>query len=144
MIGRQFEGGQFIRFTYTAPGTSDSYKEAFVLNPSWNGKVQALDLKRMTPAEADVVRAIMDPQNKGKQHRIPLVNDVFRRMDPIELISNPIGFYQRFVKPFIHGKDVYRQYWPSRMSGIQVIKQSEAVAHVQNPMGAMRKPLFKK
>lgn len=144
MIGRQFEGGQFIRFTYHGFNTQDPFKEVLVLNPSWNGKMQGLDLKRMTPAEVEVLRAVMDPASKGKPHRLPLVNDILRRLDPLELVSNPIAFWQRFIKPFIHGSDVYRQYWPARMYGIQVMKQSEAVSHVQNPKSSWNKPLFKK
>lgn len=144
MIGRPFEAGSFIRFTYRGDDTKDQFKEVLVLNPAWNGKLQTLDLKRMTPAEAEVLKAILDPASKGKQHRIPIVNDVLRRMDPLELITNPVAFYGRFVKPFIHGKDIYRQYFPSRMSAVQVIKGSAVVGHVQNPATAWKKPLFKK
>lgn len=144
MIGRQLEAGSFIRFTYQGEKTDQPFKEALVLNPSWNGKMHGIDLKRLTPAEVEVLRAIMDPATKQKPHRIPMVNDILRRMDPVELIKNPVGFYARFVKPFIHGKDCYRQYWPSRMSAIQTIKGSEVTGHVENPMGAWRRPLFKK
>lgn len=144
MIGRQLEAGSFIRFTYKGVNTEDPFKEVLVLNPSWNGKMQAIDVKRLTPAEAEVLRAVMDPETKKRQHRIPMVNDILRRMDPVELATNPVAFYQRFVKPFIHGKDVYRTYWPQRMSAVQTIKNTEVTGHVQNPMGSWRKPLFQK
>lgn len=128
---------------------SDPHKEAFVLHPNWNGKMHALDLKRVTPAEQQVLRAIMDPATatavKGGQWPVegvpsyPLIRDVLLRMDPTELIKNPLAFYQRFVKPFIRDKDCYRQYFPQYVSGLQVIEESKVVGQVTNP-----KPLFHK
>lgn len=153
--------GQFIRFTYMPPRPqarkkfgvpqppSDPHKEVMVLNPSWNNKLHGIDLARITPAEVQVLRAIMDPKNK--QHfdqtgqlpqgapTYPLITDVFRRMDPVQLIKNPLAFYGQFVKPFIRDHDAYRQYWPQYMSGITVIKESQVRGAVFNP-----KPLFRK
>jgi hypothetical protein len=86
--------------------TGDKFKEVFVLTPLWQNKMHGLDLKRCTPAEREVLEAILDPDLKDKPHRIPLVNDIKRRMDPIELIRNPVVFYTKFVKPFMRKKDI--------------------------------------
>lgn len=160
-FGSSTQPGQFIRFTYTPPGArqrpkfgvpqppSDPHKEVMVLNPSWQNKMHGIDLKRVTPAEVQVLRAIMDPKNKQEFDRTgqlpegaptyPLVMDVFRRMDPTQLVRNPMAFYSQFVKPFMRDKDAYRQYFHSFMSGIQVIKESQVRGAVFNP-----KPLFRK
>ena len=137
----QFEAGSMIRFTYRSQHSEDPYKDVFVLHPNWQGKMHGIDLKRLTPAEKKVVEAIMDPdyQSGKKQHAYPLVNDILRRMNPIEDIKNPMTFYQRFVKVFIRNKDVYRTYYPARMSSIQLIKKSTVEGHVFNP-----RPLFHK
>lgn len=159
-FGSATQPGQFIRFTYMvhrapvrpgsiAPPPSDPRKEVMVLNPNWNGKMHGIDLRRVTPAEVQVLRAIMDPKNKQAFDQTgqlpqgaptyPLIIDVFRRMDPQQLIRNPLAFYGQFVKPFIRDKDCYRQYWHQYMSGIQVIRESQVRGAVFNP-----KPLFKK
>jgi len=128
---------------------SNPMKDVFVLHPHWNNKVHGLDLARVTPAEQQVLKAIMDPKTAAtvKQGHwpvegvpnYPLIRDVCMRMDPTELIKNPLAFYQRFVKPFIRDKDCYRQYWPNYMYGLQVVKETQVKGPVMNP-----KPLFKK
>lgn len=161
MFGSAAQAGQFIRFTYTPPRNrvrtkfgvpqqpSDPRKEVMVLNPQFAGKMHAIDLARITPAEVQVLRAIMDPKNKQTFDQTgqlpqgaptyPLLLDIFRRMDPVQLIRSPMAFYSQFVKPFIRDKDCYRQYFPQYMSGIQVIKESQVRGAVFNP-----NPLFKK
>ncbi len=128
---------------------SDQSKEAFILHPNWNGKVHALDTGRITPAEIQVLQAIMDPNVKAQVDAgqwpiegvpaYPLVRDILRRMDPVQLINNPLAYYQRLIKPFIRSKDCYRQYWPQFMFGLQVIAESHVAGPMTNP-----KPLFKK
>lgn len=149
--GPRFEVGDFIRFHYTHAGFKrnrtpgdlhDPNKEVWVLNPNWGGKLHGIDLARITPAEKDVLRQIMDPKVKSGETppRYPLVGDIVRRLDPIEDIKNPASFYQRFVKPFLRNKDAYRQYWLTLMSGIQVVEPSSSGGSLTtNP-----NPLFKK
>lgn len=138
--GQNFEAGSMIRFTYMADGVEDRYKEVLVLHPNWNGKMHALDLKRMTPAQVKVIEAIFEPNTKGANHPYPLVRDILRRMDPLTEIKNPVSFYQKFCKPFLRtAGDVYRTYWPAKMSGVTVIKKSAVEGRVFNP-----KPLFHK
>jgi hypothetical protein len=137
----QFQPGAIVRFTYQA-SEEDPFKEVLVLHPGWQGKVHALDLKRVTPAEREVLQAIFDPASKGGRHRIPLVNDILRRMDPVVLVKNPIGFYQRMVKPFLRtAGDCYRQYWPQYIVNAQVVERTKVEGKVTNPAAA---PLFKK
>jgi hypothetical protein len=131
------------------PPPSDANKEVFILHPNWNGKMHAIDLGRVTPAEIQVLHAIMDPNVKSQVDagvwpvegvpNYPLVRDILRRMDPVQLINNPLAFYQMMVKPFIRNKDCYRQYWPQFVLGLQVIAET----HVNGPM-INPKPLFKK
>jgi hypothetical protein len=128
---------------------SDKSKQVLVLHPNWNNKIQAIDLARITPAEQQVLKAIMDPNVKAKVDAgtwpvegvppYPLVRDILARMDPVELIKNPLAFYTRLVKPFIRNKDCYRQYWPQYVFGVKVIEESHVQGHVTNP-----RPLFKK
>lgn len=135
--------GVVLRFTYTHrvidEHSGDRYKEILVLNPSWRGKVHGIDMKRLTAAQREVLLAIFDPQWKTKPHRLPMVNDVLRRMDPVEDVKNPQSFYQKFVWIFLHNVDAYRQYWPGRMSGVTVVRQTQVRGGTYNP-----KPLFKK
>jgi hypothetical protein len=159
-FGSATQPGQFVRFTYMPPRPkpskfgvprppSDPRKEVMVLNPNWQGKMHAIDLHRVTPAETQVLRAIMDPKNKQEfdatgqlpkgAPTYPLIMDVFRRMDPTQMIRNPMAFYSQFVKPFIRDKDCYRQYFHQYMSGITVIRESQVRGAVFNP-----KPLFRK
>lgn len=129
---------------------SDPSKEVFVLHPMWNNKVHGLDLKRITPAEQGVLRAIMNPDVVAKVKagqwpidNVPnyqLIRDVCLRLDPTELIKSPLAFYQRFVKPFIRDKDVYRQFHTQYIFGLQVVQESQAQpGPMSNPA-----PLFKK
>jgi len=69
----------------------------------------------------------------------PLLRDILRRCDPTELIKSPIAFYQQLIKPFIRGKDVYRQYHPQFISNVHVVQETKVVGHITNPA-----PLFKK
>jgi hypothetical protein len=143
----RFEAGTRLKFTYTGPDQEalTRYKEIFVLNPNYQGKVHALDLKRMTPAQIQVIDAIFDPdyQTGKKKHPYALVNDILRRMNPSEDIKNPLSFYQRFVKPFLRtAGDCYRQYWPQHMSGVQIVKKSSMEGKQISPMNG--KPLFHK
>jgi len=130
-----FNRGDIIRFTY--PSRNDRFKQVFVIHELWNGKMHALDMKRMTVAEREVLTIVMDPKMKGKRHRIPLVNDILARMDPPTLLENPVSFYNQFVKQFIKDKDVYRTFYPPKMTGIQKVKSGDRVMSV---MGG--KPLF--
>ena len=136
-FGPVAEAGDFIKFTYTGPKTEDRYKEVLVLHPGWNGEMHAIDLKRVTPAERRVLEAIMDPKTKEKGHPYPLVNDILRRMDPIEELKNPLSFYHKFVKPFIRDKDCYRRYKLVNVTGVQTMQKSAMEGRQINP-----KPLF--
>lgn len=140
-----FKAGQFVRFTYNRPPeamdkfSGDRHKEVFVLNPQWLGEMHGLDLKRLTVAEREVLVEIFHPSMKAGKSKLPLVNDILRRMDPRREITNPMSFYQKFVKPFMNGKDVYRKYKPARMQNVTVSRQSTVLGRVTNP-----KPLFHK
>lgn len=135
------QAGSIVQFHYAAPKTTDREKQVLVLHPNWRGQVHALDLKRMTPAEQKVILAIMDPETKKNgSHPYPLVNDILRRMDPLEEIKNPISFFQRFVKPFIRtAGDCYRRYVPALMSNVHVARPSQMQGQQLNP-----NPLFRK
>jgi hypothetical protein len=138
-----------LRFTYNHPpegiddDTGEKFKEILVLHPNWMRRVHAIDLKRLTTAEREVLSAILDKEQvkaakAGKKpHRFPLVNDVLRRMDPLEEIKNPVSFYARFVKVFLRNKDAYRTYDPVRMSSVTVVKNTDVTGKQINP-----KPLF--
>lgn len=142
---RKIKAGQTVRFTYShAPdrideATGDRFKEVFVLNPNWRNTVHGIDLKRLTTAEREVLLAVFDVKNRGKIHRIPLVNDILRRMDPISEVKNPMSFYQKFVKVFLRNKDAYRMYEIPRMLNMTIQKESQVQGSVMNP-----KPLFHK
>lgn len=131
--------GSFVRFTYHGKRTEDMFKEILVLHPNWMGEVHGLDLKRITPAESSVLQAVFDPASKGKQHQYPLVNDILRRMDPIEEVKNPMSFYVKFVKPFVRNSDCYRRYKVAGVSNVQTIQRSAVEGHMVNP-----RPLFSK
>lgn len=135
----KFRPGQIVKFTYRDIGleTESRFKEVLILHPGWQGRVHAIDLGRLTPAEREVLFEIMAPGAKGKKHNIPLVSDILNRMNPVEDIKNPVSFYAKFVKVFLRNKDAYRQYYPRKMSGVVVVKQSMVKGGVTNP-----KPLF--
>ena len=162
-----FKHSDFIRFTYRfhtgasphEPRVDD--KEVVVLNPSWQGMVHAIDLKRVTPAEREVLEFIFDPANRGKRHKLSLVNDILGRMDPPRDVLSPAAFYVKFVKPFVRDKDAYRTYFPERMQDVKVLPrkppqhaapeqtrlgQDDATARPAQPAapGRPAKPLFKK
>ncbi len=138
----RFNPGDIVRFTYSHQAvdasTGDKFKEVLVLNGNWQHKVHAIDLKRLSPAEREVLEDVLDPEQKDKVHRIPLVNDIKRKMDPLALIRNPVIFYTKFVKPFLRGKDAYRQYIPGRMSGITVVRG----AKISTGKKPVERPLF--
>jgi len=138
-----FEPGQVIRFTYNHgrvdEETGDRFKEVFVLNPNWQGKMHGLDMKRLTAAEREVILAIFDPKTKKGMHRIPMVNDILRRMNPLLEIKNPASFYQKFVKVFIRNKDIYRVYESQLMLNVTVVKKTGVFGGVTNS-----RPLFHK
>ena len=137
--------GDRVRFTYLHPPdavdefTGDQYKEVLVLNPMWMNRVHGIDLKRLTTAEREVLYAIMDPKTKEKPHRLPLVNDIVRRMDPLTEIKSPQAFYSKFVKVFLRQADAYRQYDPRRMTGVTIVKETLVKGTVSNS-----RPLFHK
>lgn len=138
-----YKPGDIIRFTYhhlrVDEDTGPPYKEVFVLNPLWRGEMHGIDLKRLTDAERQVLEAIMDPQWKTKRHPLPLVNDIWHRLNPPEDIKNPMSFYVRFVKVFLRGKDAYRRYKRNRMLNPSIVKKSPVQGTTFNP-----KPLFHK
>lgn len=132
--------GQFVKFTYTG-SKSNQFKDVFVLNPNWKNRVHALDLKLMTEAEREVLRAIMNANKtrKAGQHPLPLVNDILNRIEePRQSMRNAQAFYNRFVKPFIRGRDIYRKYDPSFIVNAQIYRPSHVPGgEVYNPA-----PLF--
>jgi hypothetical protein len=138
-----YKAGQILRFTYRPPKPTenpvDQFKEVLVLHPNWQGKMHAIDLKRLTPAEREVLDAVMDPAQRGKPHRIALVNDILRRMDPLTEIRNPMSFYSKFVKVFLRRADAYRTYYSRYMLAVTVAQKSDVKGKVINP-----KPLFHK
>lgn len=162
-MNQRFEAGQFITFTYNPPAkpakapkpgqmpapASNPSKEVLVIHPNWQNKIHAIDMARLTPAEGQVLRAVMDPETKNAIDRgqwpvpgvppYPLIRDILSRTDPVELIKNPLAFYQRIVKPFLRDKDAYRVYWPQYVFGVKVIQESKVQGQVTNPT-----PLFKK
>lgn len=129
------------------PPPRDPAKEVFVLHPNWHGQLHALDLKRLTPAENQIVHAFMDPEVKAAVDAgqwpvpnappYPLLRDILRRTEPVELIKNPLSFYTQLVKPFIRQSDAYRKYNTAWVSNVRVVQESKVVGHVTNP-----KPLF--
>lgn len=130
-----------------------------VLHPNWGGKLHAIDLKRLTPAERQVLMEVLDPKTyePGYRSKHSLVEDIKKRMNVLNEIKNPLSFYHKFVRPFIKGKDVYRQYETARMSNPVVSKNpsssgamgSQSTAPTRNTGGLFKKPsqaqpLFKK
>ena len=145
----KYKPGQMIRFTYNHQSkdaqTGDKFKEILVLHPFWQNKVHGIDLKRLSPAERKVLELILDPDEKDVPSRIPLVNNIKARMDPIEEIQNPMTFYTKFVKPFMNGKDAYRTYVPNLMMNVTVLKDFSIATGkkpVRDPM--LNQPLFGK
>jgi hypothetical protein len=144
---------QLVNQRYRVPAPpeppSDPSKQAFILHPNWHNKVHAIDLGRISPAEIQVLQAVMDPNVKAQADQgvwpiqgvpnYPLIRDILRRVDPVELIKNPLAFYQQLIKPFIRDKDCYRQYWPQYMFSLKVMAESHVKGPLVNP-----KPLFKK
>lgn len=163
---RKFEPGQVLKFTYLHPqedtggqGLHDRFKEVMVLHPNWGGKLHAIDLKRLTPAERQVLTEVMDPKTyePGYRSKHSLVEDIKRRMNVINEIKNPLTFYHNFVRPFIRGKDVYRQYETARILNPVVSKNpgtgGPGTPQQSTPMGnsgglfkkpSQAQPLFKK
>lgn len=135
--------GQIIRFTYNHRNldedTGDRHKEILVLNPNWRGQLHGIDMKRLTAAEREVLQAIFEPKWKKQMHRLSLVRDILRRMDPPEEAKNPMAFYYRFVKVFLKHKDAYRRYYVGRMINVTTVQVSYSRGAAFNP-----KPLFKK
>lgn len=134
-----FKAGQTIRFTYhhsiLDKDSGDRFKEVFVLNPIFNGKLHAIDLKRLTDAEREVLRAIFDPKTKLKRHHLPLVNDILKRMNPVEEAKNPFSFYHKFVKVFLRNKDAYRTYSILRMLNTTIVTDTHVYGGVNpNPL----------
>lgn len=140
--------GAFVSFRYQLPPDMqrgsleihDPNKEIMVLHPNWNNKCHGIDLKRLTPAQVDVLKLVMDPATKDdltKLNKYPLVRDILNRSNPPELIKNPIAFWTMVIKPFLNRADAYRQYWPSRMFNLKVIENSKVEGAITNP-----KPLF--
>lgn len=131
-----YKSGDFIRFTYLhSPWerdehTGDKFKEVLVLTPLWDKKMHGIDMKRLTAAEREVLEAIFDTEvlkavrEGGRPHRLPLVNDILKRMNPPDEVGSPVTFYSKFVKTFLRDKDAYRTYFPHRMSGVSVVKAS--------------------
>ena len=73
----------------------------------------------------------MDPNTKNdptKMAKYPLVADILRRMDPPEVIKNPVSFYAMMIKPFLNRADAYRQYWPERMYNLKIWRLTQ-LAH---------------
>lgn len=141
----KFLSGQTLRFTYrehagaSPDESSDDFKEVLVLHPNWQGRLHGIDLKRLTSAERETLDAVFNPDQKGKPHRFPLVNDILRRMNPIEEVKNPVSFYSKFVKVFLRNKDAYRTYNPSRILNVTISEQTSVIGKVINPT-----PLFHK
>jgi hypothetical protein len=141
----RFRPGQLVRFTYhgdrsMAKVAGEQFKEILVLHPNWQGKLHAIDLKRLTMAERQVLAAIFDEKtDKTKPHHFPLVNDILKRMNPIEEIKNPVSFYTKFVKVFLRNKDAYRTYYPHRILHATIVKKTSVTGRVFNPQ-----PLFHK
>ncbi|MHB8407983.1 MAG: hypothetical protein ACYDHY_07870 [Acidiferrobacterales bacterium] len=138
----RYRPGERIRFTYNPiakdEDTGEPFKEVLVLNPLWRGKMQGIDLKRLTPAEVEVFDAILDPDVK-LPHRLPIVNDVLKRMNPLVDIKNPVVFYAKFVKVFLKTKDAYRQYYPARMTNVSIVQQTHITGDVKDPTPEFQK-----
>jgi hypothetical protein len=143
----RLEPGMMIRFTYkhysVDDQTGDKFKEVLVLNPKFNNKVHAIDLKRVSPAERWVLEQLIDPKQKNIPSRHPFVNSIKRRIgDFHQSVKNPTTFYSLFVKPFLKDKDAYRTYFPERMINPSEIK-GETIGGKKinkNPMGGGPKP----
>lgn len=138
----KYNPGDIIRFTYKHQSvdehTGPPQKEVLVLHPNWHNKIHGIDLKRLSPAERKVLEVLLDPKMRDTPSRIPLINNVRKRMDPIEEIQNPQSFYVKFVRPFLNGKDAYRQYIPHLMTGVSRISQ----AKISTGKPPTKNPLF--
>lgn len=142
--------GAFVSFRYVLPPElvrgqlepHDPNKEVMVLNPNYNNQMHGIDLKRLTPAQVDVLKLVMDPATKEdpkKLNKYPLVRDILNRMDPLEMVKNPVAMYSMMIKPFLNRADAYRRYWLSRMYSPKLMESSKVIGAVSNPT-----PLFKK
>jgi hypothetical protein len=121
-----------------SPG--ERFKEIMILNPKWQGKAHGIDLKVLTPAQREVLDALFDPEKVGEPHRLPLVEDIRKRMDVLEEIKNPVSFYAKLVKPLLLTLgDCYRTYWPARMSGVTVVQRSAVRGDAKDPTPELAK-----
>ena len=158
-MNQRFEAGQFVTFTYNPPSpppkvpkpgqmaapVSDRNKSVMVLHASWQDQMHGLDLKRITPAEIQVLKAVMDPDVKAQVDAgqwpidgVPpylLVRDILKRMYPTELVKSPMAFYAQLVKPFIRDKECYRRYNNQYVFGVRVVVESKVGGPVNsNPL----------
>lgn len=174
-MNQRFEAGQFITFTYNPPARDvrkraglqtpqtiqplevhDRSKSIMVLHPMWHNLIHGIDLKRLTPAEVQTLKSVMDPKVKEQVDQgvwpvrgcppYALIRDILKRFDPNELAKNPMGFYAQLVKPFIRDKDCYRKYNPSYVFGVKVVVESHVQGPVTDPRPAFvnPNPLFRK
>jgi hypothetical protein len=111
---------------------------------SMHGK--ASGLSSMTPEKrAEMLKLYGNPAEKKQAEDMrwaqatPLVKDILRRMNPLKEIQNPVVFYVKFVRPFLRGKDAYRQYWLTHIVHPVIVSKTDVTGKVINP-----KPLFKK
>lgn len=88
-----FRPGQVIRFTYRHfwpkdANSREDEKQILVLHTRWQNKVHGVDMKVLTPAQLQILQAVMDPRNnRNLDGEATNVDDQKKEREKIQFVS---------------------------------------------------------
>jgi len=121
--------GDIITFTYPDAKCHeghehqhDPYPQVLVLHNNWGGNVHGMNFNNLSQQEINYLTALVDPvfaeEIVKKDMRI---RQELLRLTNLD-VTNPLDFFNRFIKGFVRQYDSYRRYNPKKMINVRVVK----------------------
>ena len=115
-----FRFGDVVEFKYQGKYSHDPNPVILVTHPNWHGKVQGININYLTSLQLIHLLALAHPDRaEDLTLGFPQIRAELKRIGKVPDITKPLEFYGLVLENPSRRLNVYRQYFPGRMSGVQ-------------------------
>jgi hypothetical protein len=116
----RFRFGDVIEFRYSGKYSHDPNPVILVTHPNWDGKVQGININYLTSLQLIHLLALAHT-NRAEDLTLgfPQIQAELKKIGKVPDITKPLEFYGLVLENPANRLNVFRTYFPSRMSNVQ-------------------------
>jgi len=115
-----FRFGDIVEFKYSGRYSHDPSPVIVVTHPNYHGKVQGININYLTSLQLIHLLALAHPDRaEDLTLGFPEIRAELKKIGKVPDISKPLEFYGLVLENPSRRLNVFRQYFPARMSNVQ-------------------------